>query len=262
MKKIILLLMLVMSVSVANAWIKHCDEAVVILASEHLSPKAKGVFDKYLGAKYSDDVQYLYALEKSGKAKHSEEIHYLHLNKKLQPKAKKNDAYGEILKALDVVSKHESTSPAEVTYALRTIINLMCDMHTMANVRIANVPLSFDDFTFQTCASEIGKKKDTIAKAKWSKKWRNYCNYPAGFSAKFRAYDFKIYLGDRFAEYSKGNLTDWAVESGKLAAHYLDMCKPENIVSYSDFRNMDDFNYEQMVKASCRLAKLINETVK
>ena len=52
MKKIVLLLMLVMSVSVANAWIKHCEEAVVILASENLTPKAKGVFDKYLGNRY------------------------------------------------------------------------------------------------------------------------------------------------------------------------------------------------------------------
>lgn len=251
-----------MSVSVANAWIKHCDEAVVILASENLTPEAKGVFDKYLGNRYGDDVQYLYALEKAKKAKHTEEIHYLHLNKKLQPKAKKNDAYGEIVKALEVVRKRESVSPTEVTAALRTIINLMCDMHTMSNVRIANIPLSHDDFTFQTYASELGKKKFTIAKARWSKKWRNYCNYPAGFSAKFRAYDFKIYLGNRFAEFSKGTLADWATDSGKMAAHYLDMCRPDKVVSFGDFRIMDDVNYEQMVKASCRLAALINETVK
>lgn len=262
MKKIVLLLMLVMSVSVANAWIKHCEEAVVILASENLTPKAKGVFDKYLGNRYGDDVQYLYALEKAKKAKHTEEIHYLHLNKKLQPKAKKNDAYGEIVRALGVVRKHESASPAEVTAALRTIINLMCDMHTMANVRIANIPLSQDDFTFLTYTSEIGKKKFTTAKARWSKKWRNYCNYPNGFSAKYRAHDFRIYLGNRFAEYSKGTLADWATESGKMAAHYLDMCRPDKVVSFGDFRIMDDVNYEQMVKASCRLAALINETVK
>ena len=61
-----------MSVSVANAWFKVCDEAVVILAAEHLTPKAKSVVDSYLGTKYGDDVQYLYALEKAQKSKHNE----------------------------------------------------------------------------------------------------------------------------------------------------------------------------------------------
>ena len=83
MKKIVISLMLVLSVSVANAWVQHCDEAVVILASEHLTPETKALLDQYLGTEYNDDVQYLYALEKAKKSNHTAEIHFLHLNKKL-----------------------------------------------------------------------------------------------------------------------------------------------------------------------------------
>ena len=263
MKKIVLLLMLLMSVSVAQAWIKHCEEAVVILAAQHLNPEAKSVVDKYLGESYGDDVQYLYALEKAKKATHTDEIHYLHLDKNLKPKKmKKNDAYVEILNALKVVGAHESHLSEEVTNALRTVINLMCDMHTISNVRIDNIPHSKFDFEYKYAAAEVGKKKKDLNTANWSKTWRNYCNYPRGFSAKFRAYDFKVYMGNRYAEYSEGSLKAWAEDSGALAAKYLQLFQPDYTVSLTEHLMLDDVNYEQMVKAGCRLAALLNNTLK
>ena len=261
MKKIALFLALVMSVSVANAWFKVCDEAVVILAAEHLTPKAKSVVDSYLGTKYGDDVQYLYALEKAQKAKHTEEIHFLHLDKNFNPKKmKKNDAYVEILKALKVVEKRDTYSSEEVTTALRTIINLMCDMHTISNVRIDNIPHSHDDFKFKF-SSEYGKSSKNVRVVKWSAIWNNYCNYPRGFSPKYRAYDMKICMRSRFDEFSKGSLKDWASESGRMAASYLELFQPDEAVSIVDRLNIDVANYDQMIKASCRLATLLNQTI-
>ena len=61
MKKIFLFLAFALTASVANAWIKQCDEAVVILAVEHLNPEAKMIVEKYLGNNYADDIKYLYA---------------------------------------------------------------------------------------------------------------------------------------------------------------------------------------------------------
>ena len=263
MKKIILVLVFMFTVSVANAWIHQCDEAAVILAVEHLNPKAKEVVAKYLGNSYADDIKYLYTLEKEGKANHSEEIHYLHLDGSFKPiKVGSNDAIAAIEKTKNVLRNYEKLSPMKVTNALRTIINLMCDIHDLANIRIKDIPHSYNDFVYKVPQAEYGKKMDKYSKIKWSASWCNYGNYPRGFSAQYRAYDMKIYLGDRFAEYTKGNLRDWAADNGAKAAAYLDICTPDGIVSYMDRKKMEDVSYTMLVKSSCRLAALLNEIFK
>ena len=263
MKKIVVSLMLVLSVSVANAWVQHCDEAVVILASEHLTPETKALLDQYLGTEYNDDVQYLYALEKAKKANHTAEIHFLHLNKKLQPKkVKGDDAYAAIVKSLDVVAKHNSHSKEEVVAALRTIINLVSDIHHVSNVRIDKIEHSMADFKYQFPTSEMGKGRKKFSTHKWSRTWHSYNTYPHGFSAQFRAYDLKIYLGDKFAEFSNGTLKDWVKETGAMAKSYLATFKPDAVVGLVERLSLNDVNNEQMVKAGCRLAALLNATLK
>ena len=262
MKKIFLFLAFAFTALVANAWNKVCDEAAVILASQHLTPEAKSVVDKYLGTNYNDDIQYLYALEKKKSATHSKEIHYLHLNKKLKPKKfKDGDAYAAINEALKVVKAHKSQSPENVTAALRTIINLMCDMHCLSNIRIDKIPHSKYDFEYLRVVAEYGKKKDATVKVKWSKSWEGF-NYPSGFSATYRAYDMKLCLDNRYAEFTKGTLADWATDNGKIAAHYLEICKPDVTVSYMDYMMREDVSYDMLIKASCRLAALLNENLK
>ena len=56
MKKIFLLLAFALTASVANAWMKTCDEGIAIMASKNLSPEAKSVVTKYLGTSLKDDV--------------------------------------------------------------------------------------------------------------------------------------------------------------------------------------------------------------
>ena len=82
-----------------------------------------------------------------------------------------------------------------------------------------------------------------------------------GFSPKYRAYDMKICMRCRFDEFSKGSLKDWASESGRMAASYLELFQPDEAVSIVDRLNIDVANYDQMIKASCRLATLLNQTI-
>ena len=267
MKKIFILLALVFTTSIANAWYDNCHEGIVILATEHLSPKAKSAVDNYLGDSYKDDIKYLYKLEKAGNATHTEEIHYLHLDKKFKPITKKNssknDAYLAINKQLEVIKAHNKYSKAEVTTALRTLIDLMCDIHDLAHIRIKGYPHSYEDFTYLVPKSEYGKAAKKYSKVKWSKSWSRFGNYPAGFSGAFRAYDMKLCLDGRFDQFSKGGLLDWIADNGAMAASYLDICAPEEIVSFMVQRqDMEDDNYDMMIKASCRLAKLLNEAFK
>ena len=259
MKKIFLFLAFAFTVLAANAWTRTCDEAAVILASQHLTPAAKSVVDKYLGNSYADDVKYLYNLEKANEATHSKDIHILHLDKNLKPKSpKKGDAYASINNALKVIKAHDSYSPEKVTTALRVVINSICDMHIISNIHIDNIPHSKYDFECLRFRSDYGKDKEKTLKVVWPAVWAGF-NYPRGFSAAYRAYDMKICLGDRYAEFTKGTLADWATDNGVMAARYLEIFKPDITVAYMDYMSREDDSYDMLIKASCRLAALLNE---
>lgn len=266
MKKIILVLALALTTTVASAWHSNCDEGIVYLAVEHLNPEAKSAVIKYLGEEYNDDIKYLYNLEKAGKSKHSDDIHYLHLAKNFKPITKKknsnNDAYIAINKSLEVIKAHNKYSSQEVTVALRTLINLMCDIHDLAHIYIKGYPHSYEDFIYLVPKSESGKGAKKMNKIKWSTSWSRWGNYPAGFSGQYRAYDMKLCLDGRFAEFTKGGLVDWIVDNGSIAASYLDMCYPDAEVPYMEQKKMEDVNYDMMIKAGCRLANLLNEAFK
>ncbi len=266
MKKIFILLALAFTTSIAQAWHNNCHEGIVILAVEHLDSKAKSAVENYLGESYKDDIKNLYKLEKAGKAKHTEEIHYLHLDKKFKPitkkKNSKNDAYAAINSQLEIIKAHNKYSKAEVTAALRTLIDLMCDIHDLALIRIKGYPHSYEDFTYLVPKSEYGKGAKKFTKVKWSKTWNRFGNYPAGFSGAFRAYDMKLCLDGRFDEFTKGGLLDWIADNGAIAASYLDICLPDEILPYMEDKKREDVNYDMMIKASCRLAVLLNEAFK
>ena len=265
MKKIFLIIALALTISTAKAWQDNCHEGIVILAVEHLNPNAKSVFEKYLGTTYADDIKYLYKLEKANKAKHTEEIHYLHLDKKFKPKAKKgdtNDAYIAINKQLEVIKTHNNHSSAEVTAALRTLIDLMCDIHDLAHYRIKGYPHSYYEYTYKTTKAEYGKGLKRIIEQKWATTFSRFGGYPAGFSGKYRAFDMKLCLDGRFEEFTKGNLLNWIADNGAIAASYLKMCMPDEIIPYMEHKKTEDVNYDMMIKASCRLAKLLNENLK
>lgn len=271
MKKIFLLLAFVMTISVANAWSKRVDEAVMIVANEHLTTSAKKLVKKYLGKNFADDVQYLYAVEKEQAKtmdkrarRRAAEVHYLHLDENFQPKrVKGKDAYKATQEALAVISNHKSHSKAEVTLALRTVINLMCDMHNLSRVRIDGISHSQKDFKYRVPEGDYGKMAETLGKKpiRWTKTWNRFDGGYGYFTANYWAEDIRIYLGKDFDKYAKGSLNEWVAESGKMAAHYLETYKPNAVVPYGFHKWREPVSYEQMIKATCRLAKLLNETI-
>lgn len=270
MKRVSILLVFVLSVFVANAWSRKCDEAAVMVAKEHLTPEAKKLVNKYLGKSYADDVKYLYDLEKeqapqlSKKARRAAaEVHYLHLDGNFQPKkVKGKDALKSLEAALKVVSNRKSHSKREVAVALRTVINLVFDMHDLSKIRIDGIKHSMRDFRYSVPMAEFGAKKEQFSKVKWSKSWSYFDGGYNFFSANYWAEDLRIYIGDKYAYYAKGSLREWVSENGALAAHYLELCKPNQVVGYVDRRLMSPVNYEMYVKATCRLATLLNENLK
>ena len=271
MKKIFLFVAFVLTVSVAGAWTKSIDEAVVIVANEHLTPAAKKMVKKYLGKSFEDDVQYLYNVERekaktmSKKARAAAgEIHLVHLDSNCQPKSVKGkDALKATEAALAIIGNYKSHSKAEVTEALRTVINLMCDMHNLSKARIDGIPHSMRNFTYQIPNGEYGREKEQLSKQlKWPQTWDVFDGGFKHFTPNYWAMDLRAYIGNKYEEYSKGSLREWVVDNGKLSAHYYGIFKPKSVVSYWDRKWALPVSYDMVAKASCRLAALLNETIK
>ena len=261
MKKIFLLVAFALTVSVANAWHKNCNAGTVALAMKHLTPEAKSVADKYLGAAYEDDCGYIYTLERKKKANSTKEIHYLHLDKNFQPlSVEGDDALVAIEKALDVLRTRKSHSDAEVKAALRYVINLMCDIHNFSNIRIENIPHSQADFSFKRQKSEY--KPNEYTTYQWSTFWLKLSNSLGIFHADLWAEDMELCHGSKYAEFTKGTLRDWAADNGAKAAAYLAKISPDSVITLREYLEMDFANYDMVARAGFRLAALLNETIK
>ena len=265
MKKIFLFLAFVLTVSVASAWRTNCEEGIVIMAAQHFAPRTKAVVERYLGTKYADDVLYLNGLESKKKAKHTKEIHYVHLDASMQPmKVEGDDALVALEEALAVVAAYETRSDEEMTAALRTVINLMSDIHHLSNYRIASIPYSLKTYKFKRQLKDYGKDKEKaeITLTNWHRVWSNFSSRYTGFSGEFWAYEMNLAKGKMKEEYSKGTLRDWISENGETAAMYLNRFHPDYVVSPFEFNSLEEVNYAMMVRASFRLAAILNSTIK
>ena len=262
MKKIFLMLALILTVSMASAWEKRPDEGVFLLATKHLTSEAKSMVVKYLGESYADDAFYLRTLEQKKQATHSKELRFLHLTSDLKPAGVEGeDALKGIEASLAVVRARNSHSKAEVVKALRTIINLMCDMHNFGYVRIEGIPQSQADFTFTCYTGDYGKRK-TTASYKWERFWDLYTHWHGGFSGDLWAEDMELCLGHKREEFSKGLLVDWAAQIGEKAAWLYSRVNPDYVMTRRERNELEDLNYEMMTRCGYRLAVLLNEAAK
>ena len=258
MRKIFLMLALALTVSIASAWERRPDEGVVLLAVKHLTPEAKSMVEKYLGTTYNDDVFYLRNLEAKKVATHSKELRYLHLSADLKPiGVEGEDALKGIEQSLEVIRTRDSRSKADVVAAMRTLINLMCEMHNMCYVRIEGIPQSQADFRFDCYGGDIGSRKKTTL-ITWSKFWDSYTYWHGGFSGALWAEDMELCLGEKRAELSKGLLHDWVAQIGATAAELYSRINPEYDMTRRERNELEELNYEMMTRAGYRLAVLLN----
>lgn len=232
------------------------------MAVKHLEPKAKAVVDRYLGAKYSDDIHYLYNLESKKKSQQPKENHFVHFDENMQPMQIEDDALVALEKALAVVANYQNSSDEEMKAALRTVINLMSDIHNLSHYRFASIPYSQGAHKFSRRSYDYGEKQNEISTVVWSKMWSNFSKRYSGFSSEFWAYEMNIGASKKKEEYSNGTLRDWVAENGEIAASYLTICTPDYVMPPFDFHSLEEVNYGMMARASFRLAAVLNATIK
>jgi hypothetical protein len=232
----------------------------MILAQRNLSEDGKAFVKSFLGQSFYEDVQFLYGLEKKKKATHAPEIHYLYLDGELKPlKVEHDNVISGIEAAMDIVRDREGKERQEVVNALRTIINLMCDMHLIGHIRIESIPYSMQDFKFVCYSGDTPKYKKRKHAVTWSRFWSVYDAWHSGMTGAMWADDYEYAYGDKAKEYSKGSLYDWATDCGKTASEIYKFVNPEYEMPRIQRNDLKDLHFEQMAKLGYRLGVLLDQ---
>ena len=267
MKKIILLAVVLFAgvFSAAGAWSHSMDKGVLLFASKHLTPEAKSILAEYIGDDITKIEGYLVAQRKGGKLLHTEGWHTLHLDSNLQPAAKdENDAFVQIEKALKVMRNRNQYNKKEVSLAIKTVMNLMLDIHNLSNVALEEYPLSGTNFEFMMTKGTARGRKAKLQPYPWKMLWTyRYVGFHAAYSAEMWLEELGVMFGNKREEFSAGTLRDWVADIGNYSRPiYERLTKDNNHFLHATIHSYDLFHMSCVAKASYRLAALLNENLK
>lgn len=266
MKKIVLLAaVLFAGVFSAGAWTHSLDKGVLLFASKHLTPEAKSVVAEYIGDDVTAVEGNLTAQRKAGRMLHTEGWHTLHLDKNLQPSAKdENDALVQIEKALEIIRNRNQYGKVEVTFALKTVMNLMLDIHNLSNVALEEFPLSGTNFEFMMTKGSARGKGGQLVPYRWKTLWTyRYPGFHAAYSPEMWVEELEVMFGKKKAEFSCGTLREWVGDIGNYSKPiYARLYQDNNHFLHATIHSYDLFSMSCVGKASYRLAALLNETLK
>lgn len=263
MKKILLLCVAILVGTLsASAWKPQLDKAVLLVACQNLNPAAQRTLKNYIGEDPTMVAGYLASLRKSGSNLETKGWHRLHLDTNLLPAAKdENDALVQIEKALAVIKNRKSHDTEEVTFAIRTVANLVIDMHNIANVTLESYPVSAKDFQVNTSKGTANGRKANIVPMSWRSLWTNtYTNFHSGYSPQMYTEDIELMFGDKKAEFTKGSLRDWAHDIGGYTSSVYDFLqKNDNNFLHATIQAHEYLHMSCVAKAAYRLGTLLNQ---
>ena len=262
MKKIILLAVLAMvglsAKAQVHAWEKRVYEGSMILAQRNLSEAGKLFVDRFLGKSFYEDVQFLYGLEKKNQATHTKDIHFLYLDSELRPMKRESDnLIASIEESMAIVRDREGRERQEVVNALRTIINLMCDMHTIGYIRLESYPHSLEDFKIYCYSGDTPKYNKRKHQVTWSRFWSIYDAWHNGMTGNMWADDYEMAYGEKAKAAAAGSLYDWAADCGKTASEIYKWAKPDYEMPRIQRNDLKDLHFEMMAKLGYRLAAML-----
>lgn len=257
MKKIIAVIFALAMVSgEAFAFKSLGHQTIAALAQRHLTDKAKTEVQNILKSDMSKHAMWLYSLRKRADLAYVQEWQYTTLNAEGKSVTTyENDAVVVLEKAIEVLRNRQNESDSLVLASLRTVIQIVGDIHNPSNIRIeGNEATKGFKFTL------VSRK--TRSEMLWRNMWHNYANRHDVFSADYYATDVDIFAGDKKSEYEKGTPRFWAENVGEDVVRCLEVISPGTEVSMTDYNNYEYLYDKCMAKAGYRLAALLNDIFK
>ena len=236
----------------ALAWTAEVNKAVLMLAEENLSNKAKREVQALLGTPLSS-IEF----EKKGKNKSR-----LDENGKSVTTNEK-DAVVRLEKAVATL-QDKCASASERKAALLTAAEMTVDIHCPANILIDKHLEK--NFTFRRHNSmQVEFIYYAIKKTTWQGLWhKEYHKSHGVFSAEMYLYDWQIATKGRAKNYKKESLEPrkWVEKTGERVFDALKIFQPDALVEMVEVPKMEEVNNACLYDAAFHLANLLNKKLK
>lgn len=263
MKRVMVLLVALLVVVSAGAWQRNIDNAVVLLAMQHLTPQVKERVEQIAKGDVKSQTHYLHAARKSGEFVAPRGWHTLYLDGALNPvMTTENNVVTQIESAVESLRHYASNSDSLNLFSLRVLFHLVPDMHNVGNVRIEGVVHSNMNFPFVITSGKEGTKRERRTDQNWRRFWhRHYCTMHSGFSSEFYAEDLSVARGSQREAMQQGTVRDWAHDVGVSCLPLYEWAKPDYVMCNRQRLELEEFHYTLVAKAAYRLAALLNDAL-
>lgn len=248
----------------ALAWNRLGQNTIATLAERHLTAEAKAEAHRILGGNLASGTWYLNDLRKEEATKGCWSWSFVAVDEQLKSTTTSpKDGIVRLEECIETLRHRADHNAAEVNVALRTTISILCMMHNVSHVRLANEPLSKKNFALNISNGKPGKK-EAISKSNWRKFWESsYIARHSCFSPEMYAEDVDLYCSEMFAEWSKGSPRDWVAEFASTECKPLYKWAKDGYYMTREHHNRyEAVNDRSMGRAGIRLATLLNELLK
>lgn len=259
MKRLILVLAVLVTATNAFSWGRLGHDAVVYIAEQNLTPKAK----KEVARIFNDTTMVYFSVwmdeyRATPAYKHTNSWHSFNVNKNNEliynavPAGKKEytgDAVYELNKILEKMKDYKSMDDSTASVNLKLIIHLVADIHCPTHVKYEGIK------SYKVV--HMGKEVSY------------HSVFDSGVLANTHEWNFMEYnhaLGSlskkEAKELAKGTVDDWARETADLSKVIYTWAKPNETIGKNFNLQARPLVHSQVQKAAYRLARTLNEVFK
>lgn len=230
----------------ASAWNRTGHEAIAYIAEQHLTPSAKAAVEKYLGGR--SIVYYAAWMDQQ-----HEHVPYKHTvtvdadNEPLAPsKRPQLDGMNAIMKSIDRLENRDRYPKDTIALDIKFIVHLIADIHCPAHIVYPKITRFFP-VTLNGRPQKYHPIWDAMLDNNHLWTYREYQEQLDRFTQ------------EQMAEMAAGSPISWARESARRCRIIYEWAKEGDVLGRPFINKAYPLAEEQMLRASYRLAKLLND---
>ena len=283
MKKIIFVFVVLATICSAqnvSAWGGWTHKLIAHTADKYLEPEVKEKVEKYLGSPIIDHCVWMdqirKPIRKEDHPKHAELQPYrpsllwhgMVLDKNYRPSDErthdgKDALYPNLEQCIENLRNYRNMTDSAVVVNLKYVIHMVQDMHCPSHIFYTEFPDCFS-------GKEVGRAGRTFMRVYYEGKKTHYHAVWDGLSIRVlypecgndhELYRQKMdkYSAKQRAKMCRGTLLDWAYDCGKRCRPIYDKVEPKDHIDRDFLLGYRKISEGQAMRASYRLAHLLNE---
>lgn len=285
MKKVIILfvaLATICSVQTASAWGGWAHKLIATIAETHLTPEAKAQTEKYLGSPIYNHATWMdqVPLWKKKRIPGWEQTSWWHMctvdrvgKKKFALSDKRGsngdgDLYPNLVKCVENLKNYRNLTDSAVMINLKCVIHMVGDMHCPCHIYYTE----FEDCFSRKINGKRYRRHDQMKVYYNGKKTTSHRVWD-GLSIReiWPEYgaDYELFRksldkmsSKKQAKMCKGTIEEWVLQNAKDCRYIYDLVKPNDHIDRAFLLDNQKLSKQQCLRASYRLAYILNECFK